>query len=324
MSGSPVYAGIDIGGTNIKFGLVDSSGKVLFRDQKPTPTDKGADPVMHLVTNVAENLLFHAAEDELDVRWLGVGTPGAVDEKTGTVVGPCPNIPGWTGMPIGNNLRDRLNMPVLVDNDVNVMALAEAKFGVASGYKAVVCLAIGTGIGGALVIDGDLWRGSHHAAGEIGQMTIDLNGPDCRAGNPGCLEAYCASPAIIKRATARLKKEMTPVFTEILGGNLENLTIRKLFNAAKKGDAVATEVIDETAHYLGAGLANVVNLLNPDIVVLGGGVTEAGGGLLEAVTKVVRERAIPPAVEELRIARGSLGNDAGFIGAGILGEFRSW
>jgi glucokinase len=138
MSGKIANAGIDIGGTNIKFGLVDTSGKVLYREQRPTLVEKGADPLMHLITNISEGLLYHAAEEEYEVRWLGIGTPGAVDIKTGTVIGPCPNIAGWQGMEIGKILRDRLNTPVYVENDANVMALAEARFGAAIGYKSVV------------------------------------------------------------------------------------------------------------------------------------------------------------------------------------------
>ncbi len=322
MSTQTVYAGIDIGGTNIKYGLVDQRGKVLLREQRPTMADKGADPLMHMVANLSESLLFHAAEEDVEVKWLGVGTPGAVDWKSGKVIGVSPNIAGWQGVEIGQILRDRLNMPVFVDNDVNAMALAEARFGAALGYKSVVCVAIGTGVGGGILFDGRLWRGANHAAGEIGHVTINSNGPKCRCGSNGCIEAYCNSTAIIARVNAKLTKGLTPVFEEVLDGSLSNMSIKKLFAAARKNDDIALGVIQETAEYLAIGIANVVNFLNPEIVVLGGGVADGGAGFVEAVAAEVRKRALSPAAENVRITRATLGNDAGFIGAGILGDAR--
>ena len=320
MAENLVYAGIDIGATNIKYGLVDQQGNVLYRDQKPTVAEKGADALIHLVGNIAERLLLFAAEDEHDVRWLGIGTPGAVDVKSGTVIGPCPNIAGWQGVEIGRILNERLNMPIWVDNDVNAMALAEARFGAAIGYNSVVCVAVGTGVGGGLIINGKIWRGATHSAGEVGHMTINFEGPPCYNESTGCIESYCCSQAMIKRTTERLEKNMTPVFEEVLGGDVDGLNIKKLFAAAKKGDETAMEVINETADYLAIGLAGVVNLLNPEIVVIGGGIADGGAGFVDAVSAGIRSRAFDSAVKELRVARATLGNDAGFIGAAILGE----
>ncbi len=323
MSNQTVYVGIDIGGTNIKYGLVDPKGKVLFREQRPTMADKGADPLMHLVANLSEGLLYHAAEEDYDVRWLGVGTPGAVEAKTGKVIGVSPNISGWKGMEIGQILKDRLNLPVLVDNDVNAMALAESKFGAAIGYKSVLCVAVGTGVGGGIILDGRLWRGATHSAGEIGHITINPNGPPCKCGAKGCVEAYCNSQAIIRRASDKLINGLTPVFEEVLEGPLSTLTIKKLFAAARKGDSIAIEVIQESADYLAIGIANAVNILNPEIVVIGGGVADGGSGFVEAVAAEVRKKTVGPSGTELRITKATLGNDAGFIGASILGEVRS-
>lgn len=320
MSDSYVYAGIDIGGTSVKFGLTDQSGKVLFRDQRPTQSEKGAKPLMHMVTNIAERLLLFAAEEDHEVRWLGVGTPGAVDFRTGKVVGPSPNIPGWQGMEIGEILRDRLNLPVWVDNDVHAMALAEMRFGAAHGAKSVICVTVGTGIGGAVIIDGKVWHGATCSAGELGHMGINIDAEKVHSGVPGSIEAYCASKAITDRVRQRMKDGLTPAFEDVLNGDLDNLTIRKLFAALKKGDEVAREVLDETAQYLGYGLAGVVNLLNPEVVVLGGGIVDGGGGFMEDVATVIRTIAFDSAVEHLRIVKAKLGNDAGFIGAGLLGE----
>ena len=322
MASERTYAGIDIGGTNIKYGLVDLKGKVLFKEQRPTITDKGPEPLLHLVANIGESLLLHAAEDDCEVSWLGVGTPGSVDFKTGQVIGMSPNIPGWKGAPIGEFLRDRLNIPVWVDNDVNAVALAEHRFGAGAGYTSAVCVAVGTGVGGGIILNGKLWRGSTYAAGEIGHMSVDLEGPVCRCGNKGCVEVYCASPAILERCRARLEHNLTPAFKEVLNGDPGDLSIRKIFAAAKKRDALALGVIEETARYLAVGMAGVVNLLNPEVVIIGGGVADGGAGFVETVAQELRSRVCDSAQEKLRVVKATLGNSAGFIGAAILGEER--
>ncbi|MEW5795729.1 MAG: ROK family protein [Candidatus Zixiibacteriota bacterium] len=322
MSDQPAYAGIDIGGTNIKYGLVDCKGKVLFKEQRPTLAEKGPEPLLHLIGNIGERLLLHAAEESLEVAGLGVGTPGTVDFKTGRVVGMSPNIVGWKGTPIGNFLRERLNVPVWVDNDVNAVALAEHRFGAGAGYQSLVCVAVGTGVGGGVILNGKLWRGVTSAAGEIGHMSIDPNGPACGCGNKGCIEAFCSSSAILARCRAKLGDHLTPVFEEVLTGDPDELSIKKLFAAAKQRDEIALDVIAETARYLAMGLAGVVNLLNPELVIVGGGVADGGAGFVEAVAQEIRGRVCDSAGEKLRVVKASLGNSAGFIGAGILGEER--
>ncbi|MFH1373090.1 MAG: ROK family protein [bacterium] len=318
MTDNQVYAGIDIGGTNIKFGLFDSSGKILHKEQRPTLAEKGATPLMHLVGNIAERLLCTAAEEDFIIKGLGVGTPGAVDIRTGTVTGPCPNISGWKGMEIGRVLSERLNMSVWVDNDVNTVALAEVRFGAATGADSAVFVTVGTGVGGAVVINGKLWRGATGSAGELGHMIINFDSDQVHAGIPGTIEAYCHSQAILDKVATRMQRETCPILENILEGGSANLSIRKVFAAAKRGDRLATDIINETAGYLGIGLAGIVNLLNPEVVVIGGGVAQGGAGFIEAVTAEIKKRAFETAVEKLSVVRAALGNDAGFIGAGLL------
>lgn len=320
MSIKQAFAGIDIGGTSVKFGLFSPDGTIIYKEQKPTLAEKGAVPLMHLVANIAEQLMYHAAEDELEVRWLGVGTPGAVDFKTGRVIGATPNIEGWQGTEIGSTLKERLNMPVWVDNDVNTVALAELRYGAATGAQSAVCVTIGTGIGGAVVIDGQIQRGHSYSGGEIGHMSINFEGPDCKCGRKGCLEVYCSSQAIINRTKKRLEQHSSQLFDEISGGQIDKLTIKQLFTAAKRGDKIANEVLAETAQYLGIGLANLVNLLNPEIIIIGGGIADGGPEFLSKLSLAVKEQAFDSAVKELKIVKATLGNDAGFIGAGLLGE----
>jgi glucokinase len=323
MSDLHYYAGIDIGGTNIKYGLTDSNGKVHFREQKPALVEKGAKPLLHLITNIAETLLYHAAEDEMPINWLGVGSPGSINNTTGIVQGRCPNIPGWVGTELGPHLKNHLNMPVFVDNDANAMALAELQFGAAKRFGSSICLTIGTGIGGGIIINKELYRGENFSAGEIGHIVIEINGRKCRCGNRGCLETYCSSEAMIDAIREKGKNGMTETLSEVLNGNIENLNIKKLFAAARKEDPTALEVVDETAACLGAGLSGVVNLLNPEALIFGGGIIDGGAGFLEAVGAEIRKRAYPTATEKLKIVKAELGNDAGFIGAGLLGEYKS-
>jgi len=320
MTDNNIFAGIDIGGTNIKFGLFDKSGKIIHRGQKPTLAEKGPQPLMHLITNIGESLMLIAAEEELNIKHLGVGSPGAVDHNTGKVIGPCPNINGWTGMEIGNILRQRLNIPVYVDNEVNGMALGEYYYGAARGAKSVLCVTIGTGIGGAIIIDGKVLQGDTSSAGELGHMSIKYDGPKCACGNKGCLEMYCSSKFMIRRIKELLNNNMTSIFKELLDNNPDNLTIKKLFSAAEKNDEIALQVIEEAAGFLGLGLAGVINIINPQIVVLGGGITDGGAGFVEIVEKTIKELSFSSAVQKIKVVKAALGNDAGFIGAGLLGE----
>lgn len=314
------FAGIDIGGTNIKYGIFDAFGNIIFREQKPTLSEKGPQALLHLVTNIGERLLYFAAEEELDIRHIGVGSPGAVNTKSGTVIGPCPNIEGWTGTQIGEALYERLNLPIFVDNDVNSMALAEYTFGVAQQKKNVVCVTVGTGIGGAFIYNGKIMHGHNYTGGELGHMTINFDGPECACGNKGCLEAYCSSKHILQRVRLLLNGKLSPIFSDVLNSNIDNLTIKKLFAANKKGDNIAAAVIAKTASYLGIGLAGVINLLNPEMVVIGGGITDGGGKFVEMVFEEIKKHAFSSAVEKMQVVKASLGNDAGFIGAGLLGE----
>ncbi len=319
MSEKQYFAGIDIGGTNIKFGIFDETAKVIYRSHRPTESNKGATPLIHKLTNIAEQLLLHASEEELEIKQLGVGSPGAVDINSGQVISVCPNIKDWKGIAIGAHLKKHLNIPVYVDNDANAMALAEQKFGAAAGFNSAVCLTIGTGIGGALIMNGSVYRGSNFSAGELGHVSINPDGEKCNCGNRGCLELYCSSKAITKSAKKLLSKHMTEDFEEILKGEPENLTIKKIFLAFDKGDTVAREVIEEAAYYLAVGIAGVVNLINPQAVIIGGGVADGSLKFVELVEKDLRKIAFDSAVEKLIVKKAILGNDAGFIGAGLLG-----
>jgi len=317
------YAGIDIGGSNVKYGLVDSTGNIIYRGQKPALVEKGPKPLLHMITNIGEDLLLRAAEDDLTINWLGVGSPGPIDNQQGVVRGTSPNIPDWKGTALGPHLKEHLNLPVYVDNDANTMALAELRFGAGQRFETILCVTVGTGIGGAIIINKELWRGSSFSAGELGHMVIQYEGRKCPCGNRGCLEIYCRAGAMIERAGQKYTANPSEIMRNIIDDDIKQLSIKKIFAAARKNDTLALETIEETARILGAGLSGAVNLLNPEAVILGGGVIEGGAGFIEIVAEEIRARAFASATEDLRIIKAELGNDAGFIGAGLLGEYRT-
>lgn len=313
------YAGIDIGATNIKYGLVSGRGEPLFRNQTPTPQEPSAERLFEKVEYAGEQLLIEADEQNLSVDYIGVGSPGSVNIKTGIIQGTCPNLPFWVGYHLRDRLSDALNLPVMVDNDANCAALAEFLFGAGKGYRNIICLTIGTGIGGGLIIDGKLYRGADYSAGEIGHMLI--RGCSDRSGEEAIhLEKVVSAPAIIEELRRRLAAEMTPQFEAVIGNDLSQLTIRRMFAAMKKGDPVAPEIVREKAEILGGALAGLANVINPELIILGGGVAEGGTIFVDIVRETVLKRALPVVAESLAVAPAKLGNSAGFIGAAVLGR----
>jgi glucokinase len=310
-----VYAGIDIGATNIKYGLVSESGEPVYRNQTPTPQEPFAEKLFEKVLYAGEQLLIEADEQNLAVEYIGVGSPGSVNIKTGIIQGTCPNLPFWVGFHLRDRLSEQLNLPIMVDNDANCAALAEYRFGAGKGYRNIICLTIGTGIGGGLIIDGALYRGADYSAGEVGHMLVRTL-EDSEAVH---LEKVVSAPAIIEELQQQLSVEMTPQFEAVIGNDLSQLTIRRMFAAMKKGDRVAPVVVREKAEILGIVLAGLANVINPELIILGGGVAEGGTIFVDIVRDTVVARALPVVSESLAVASALLGNSAGFIGAAILG-----
>jgi glucokinase len=244
------------------------------------------------------------------IAGIGIGAPGLIDSENG-IVHCLTNIPGFEDVNIRRLLGQKTGIRVYVDNDVNLMALAEATFGAARGAKNVFCITLGTGVGGGIIINGGIYRGSTQSAGEIGHVPIGFGGPRCNCGRRGCLEAYVGNSYVIKRVAQRLKAGQRSA----LEGRI---TPERITQAAKAGDRFAIQIWKEVAEYLAAGLVFVINVLNPDVIVIGGGMAEAGGFLFEPLIKKVRKDAMYVPVEGVKILKARLGNDAGIIGAAIL------
>jgi glucokinase len=312
--------GVDLGGTNIKSGIVQtSSGKVITRSTFPTQTSLGKEIIISNIKKSINLLLEYAKKRNMKIESIGVGCPGTVDIKTGKIMGMIPNLPQLKNVNIKRELKKEFDYPIYADNDANLMGLAEHKFGAAKGYKNCLFLTIGTGIGGGIILDGKIFRGSKYAGAEFGHTSIKYNGRKCRCGNIGCVEAYAAAPAIGERTKSYLRKGKRSVLNNWLKGDLKKMSNKLIFKAFKKGDRLATQVVEEVSVYLGTAIASAVNLLNPEVIVIGGGIGQAGSKFIKLVDSQVRKR-INPSAGNFKMKKAALGNQAGFVGAAILGD----
>jgi len=310
--------GVDLGGTNIVAGaLPDDGSEVIALRSEPTHADEGADAVIDRIVRIIDTVIAETIAQtgatRSDIVGVGVGAPGPLDRQRGIVV-TTPNL-GWTNFPLRDVVSQRTGLPTRIDNDANCATLGEWWIGAAKGARNVVGMTIGTGIGGGLILDGKLYHGSSDVAGEIGHATIDVTGRLCKCGNYGCLEAYASGPSIAARAREAVAGDEESLLRRMAHGDLEQLTAATVYEAAKLGDDTAIDVVRETARLLGAGIANLLNIFNPDVVVIAGGVTQAGDTLFEPLRKEVRKRAFRPAVDACRIVPGILPGSAGVVGA---------
>ncbi len=319
MSSSTKYVlGVDLGGTNIVVGAIpDDGGEDVGVRVEDTPTAAGAEAVVDTIVSMIEGVIDEAiavkGAKRDDFVGVGIGAPGPLDRENG-VVSVAPNL-GWRDFPLRDAVSNRVEIPATLDNDANCATLGEWWRGAAQGTRNVVGLTIGTGIGGGIVLDGQLYHGASDVAGEVGHTTIDSTGRYCRCGNYGCLEAYASGPAIALRAREALERDEASVLHRMVNENLSLLTAATVYDAANNGDALALEVVRDTAKFLGTGVANLLNLLNPDVVVITGGVTRAGDRLFEPLRAEVKRRAFRPAVKACRIVPGKLAGTAGMVGA---------
>ena len=313
--------GIDIGGTNIVAGTVAEDGsELLGLVSEPTFPEQGADAVVARIVKLARASV--AAARSKEIAGVGIGAPGPLDTARGVVL-LTPNL-GWTNFPLQDRIVQALGLPATLDNDANCAIFGEWWRGAARGANHVVGLTIGTGIGGGIVLHGEIYHGASDIAGEIGHMTIDSNGRRCKCGNYGCLEAYASGPAIAARAVEGIEAGAETTLPSYVQGELARITAQVVYEAAHDGDAYALDVVRDTAHVLGAGVANIVNVFNPEVVVICGGVTLAGDRLFVPLRSEVKRRAFKPAVDACRIVPGALTGTAGVYGAAAVFVKRTW
>jgi glucokinase len=315
---SRYLVGVDLGGTNIVAGALaeDGIGDVIALRSEPTRSDQGAeaviDRIVRMIDTVIVDTIAQIGARREDVIGIGVGAPGPLDRQRGIVV-TTPNL-GWTNYPLRDVIAERARLPVRIDNDANCATLGEWWLGAAKGASNVIGMTIGTGIGGGVIIGGRLYHGSSDVAGEIGHATIDVTGRLCKCGNYGCLEAYASGPSIAARAREAVSGDADAMLLRMVGGDPDKITAATVYEAAKRGDDAALDVVRETSRFLGAGIANLLNIFNPEVVVIAGGVTQAGDTLFVPLRREVRKRAFKPAVDACVIVPGTLAA-AGVVGA---------
>ena len=310
---SKKYAvGVDLGGTHIGAALVDSDGNIgEVRECKLAPEERGVDNILNNMVLLVERVLKEEGKSKEDILGVGIDVPGYID----TLNGIChfsPNFPEWKEIKVGPVLEEKLNMPVMILNDVNAAALGEKFFGAGKYVNNMICLTLGTGIGGGVIIENKLCLGASQGAGEIGHTTIDPNGFICGCGNQGCFEAMAARTSIIKRAQQKVDEGRDTILAEV-----EEMSPLAVFEACEKGDKAALEVFEETGRYLGIGLANLISILNPEKIVIGGRIANAKKYLFPAAKEEIKKRVkmFPP--ETTEIVQAELGPDAGLAGAAV-------
>ncbi|MBI2073740.1 MAG: ROK family protein [Gemmatimonadetes bacterium] len=320
-----VIIGVDLGGTNIVVGAVPEDGsRVYALASERTPVQQGAEAVVQVIVRMIGACVEGTRREApgAEVAGVGVGAPGPLDTKRGIVIF-APNLT-WRNMPLRDRIADAVQLPSTLDNDANCAVFGEWWQGAARGARFVVGLTIGTGVGGGIVLDGQLFHGASDVAGEIGHTSIDLNGRRCKCGNYGCIEAYASGPAIAARAVEGLQAGATSKLAQYVNGDLKAIDAQVVYRASHDGDDFAKEVVRDTARFLGATIASVVNLLNPEVVVICGGVTLAGEQLFAPLREEVRRRAFEPAVAACRIVPGALTGTAGVYGAAATFKVQRW
>jgi glucokinase len=307
--------GIDIGGTNIKIAALWNDGRVISAESIPTCAERGPIDAAERILATIHALLQREGIDAGSMHAVGMDCAGIVDPVRNVVI-DSPNLRSWENDPLAQRIADRLGVPVYLENDVNAMAYGEWRCGAGRGANHIVCLTLGTGVGGGLILDGRLYRGAHGAAGELGHTTLDLHGASCTCPNSGCLERHVGAAYIVERALRHLEEDPTP--SRLRDLEPEHMAPRDLTLAADAGDPVAAAVLRETGELLGKGLVSFVNIFNPERIVVGGGITKAGDRLLEPARRIVRLHAMSLPASMVEIVPAELGDDAAVVGATLL------
>ena len=311
--------GVDLGGTNVRAAVSDRDGKIIGDARRPSLAMEGPDVTIPEIIGVIRDAASNAGVRTEDICGIGMGVPGRHISSEGVVLW-SPNFRDWGGVQLLKPISDDLGLAAFMGNDVNVAALGEYRFGAAKGtsVKSMVMLTLGTGIGGGIILDGKLWLGANEGGGEIGHQVINPNGRLCGCGNFGDLESMANRDAIIERALRKIYQGRKTILTDMLEPKYLDLTPAMIAEAASKGDPVAVETLDETGYYVGIGVANVITFLNVEMVVIGGGISQAGPVLWDPILRTVRANALAEALEVCRVVPAALGDDAGVLGGVVL------
>lgn len=309
-----LFVGVDIGGTKVAAGLVNANGEISSPVRVPMITSgsaqQGLDSILDAITRVLP-------KDLNGIKGIGICSAGPLDPSTGVILNP-PNLPCWTNFPLASSVQKLHSLPVKVDNDANGAALAEARWGAARGYSNVFYATLGTGVGTGIVSNGKIYHGRTGAAGEGGHVSVDYRGPICLCGKPGCIEVYASGNAIAKRARERISSGARSSMLDLAGGNVNGVTGEIVAQALNAGDSAAKEVVAERAEILSVWLSNIIDLLDPEIIVIGGGAATLFQPFFDDIRKRVPELAINPRAHEVPIMHAHYGADSGIAGGAAL------
>lgn len=312
------YIGVDLGGTGIKAGVVDERGEILSKGSARTGQERSYQAVIADIAALCERVARDANTPLGDIKAVGVGVPGIFDPKTGRIPF-CANL-GWHDVPFVSEMQKRLPLPVFVGNDATVAGYAESIAGVSAGTTSSVFITLGTGVGGGIVVGGKPYSGAHGVGSEIGHMILSMGGEPCNCGNRGCFERYASATAVIREARKAVAAHPESAMLARCGGDPARMNAKIAFDCAKEGDAAALEVFGGYVSALAHGIVSIINLFDPEVIVLGGGVSMAGTFLLDAVREAVKPLVLFKDMGYARIELARLGADAGLIGAALLGK----
>ncbi len=314
--------GVDMGGTKILSAVIDAGGNILGTSKVSTGADEGTSVVIDRIAESIQKAINKSNVDKASIQAIGIGAPGPLDPETGIVIF-APNL-GWRDVPLKAELQARTGLPTFVDNDVNVGTLGEHAFGAAQGVQNVVGIFVGTGIGGGIILKGELFHGASKTAGEIGHIIVQADGPRCGCGTRGCLEAIASRTAMAKQFRKAIqKKRKKSMLTKLTDGDLSVIRSGVLVKAIRAKDKVTLKVFKKATKYLGIGIGSIVNFLNPDMIVLGGGVVEAlDDTFIDNIRSYAEKYALPNTLNGVQIVRAKLGDNSGILGAAALARQR--
>lgn len=317
MKNKKIAIGIDVGATDIKMGLIHRSGRVVSKTQFLTGRFMSKNAFVRAISRQIKQFIKYNSVSGNDIIGIGIGLPGTVDYEKG-IVNNLTNIRGIKRLPLRKILRKFFKYTICIDNDVNAFANGQLKWGLARGVKNAICITLGTGVGGGLIINGSVYRGSNYSAGEIGHICMDINGPKCGCGSNGCLEVFVGNNYIIKNAIKKIKAGKRTSLVKKLNGDLFKLTPEIITHTAKAGDVFSKNIWKEAGEYLGAGLGGLVNVLNPEIIIIGGGVSKAGNFIFAPLKKELARHTMSQHLKVLKVVGVKFVSDAGILGAASL------
>lgn len=311
-----VAIGVDLGGTNIRAGIVDAEGRILNRIENSTSVQNGKDTVIERLIEGIKSLKDDARGKTLEVLSVGLGAPGIISIEKG-IIAISPNLPDWVNVPLRDIVEEKTGIHAVLENDANAWAFGEKWVGEGRGLQDFIMITLGTGVGGGIIHKGEILHGADGMAGEIGHMTVNPDGPKCGCGNHGCLEVYASARGITDRAIGAIEAGGETKLREITEGNIYKINSEMVYQAAKEGDSLARDIIREMGRYLGIGIASLINIFNPEAIIIGGGVKDAWDLFIEPLKKEVQVRAFSIPAEKARIIRSTI-SDGGLIGAAGL------